>query len=272
MLKIITFLMILCACVKSNDFDGANSFFYTPIKNDPLLKSKDIDKNLKSLKKSKATEIFIQFSAIENYDFLADKEFNKLEALLFKNQIRVVYGLYNDEKYDRNIKKENIKSYFKILREQHFLQYEKIIKRQDRTQLGFFVNETVDDVNFNSAQNRKALIEHFKLIKANLPENRVYFASKFYGNLPPKDYTLFIKQIADSTGLIPIIFDGNSSKNLNDFEINIYLNEFIENFETLPIIAVEIKKSDDIESRIENLMDNEFENISIFSLNEIEFK
>jgi len=223
-------LLFFTACEKRNE---VNYLFYQP-----LLKDKIEWKRVLPTMHSFGMKILIlQWSRYDVVDFMKHKGW--LEEILkeakFQN-IRVVVGLYGDNKYFKNIenKRLNLSTYFETLYKVNIQQAKEVysVAKSFPNFSGWYFTEEVDDLNFKDKKREEALKVYFARLSKDIKKvaNKPIYLSGFYGqNSSPKEYAEMLNSVVPK-GVHLLLQSGVGAKLVKLDESKSYMQEFKKSY------------------------------------------
>jgi len=212
----------------------------------PLLKDKmDWNRNFKKLHQAGVESIILQWSKFGLVDFLKDNKW--LNNILYnaqKHNIKVVVGLYGDDRYFKTLEKKetNVEIYLNSLLHKNILQAKKIYKiaKKYHSFSGYYIYDEIDDTNFVSIKRKASLKRYLKSMTKSLNKisaHRLYISSYFSKHMPIEEYIGFISDIVDNRYTL-LLQSGIGANLVNAKESGRYMKIFSKKFkgEFIPIV------------------------------------
>ena len=212
----------------------------------PLLKDKmNWNSNFKKLHQAGVDTIILQWSKFGVVDFLKKEKW--LKNILHNAQnhnIKVVVGLYGDDKYFKTLEKKetNVEIYLNSLLHKNILQAKKIynIAQKYNSFSGYYIYDEIDDTNFININKEKYLTAYLKSMAKSLKKissHRLYISSYFSKHMPIEEYIGFISDIVDNRYTL-LLQSGIGANLVNEKESSRYMKIFSKKFkgDFIPIV------------------------------------
>ncbi|MBU1667877.1 DUF4434 domain-containing protein [bacterium] len=267
--------------------DQANSAPIVSLFYQPLLKDEgkmEWEHIFKEMDICQIEQLVLQWSQHGVVDFVKDDKW--LEEILSQAQkynIKVIIGLYADDKYFKILENPhtNLEDYLEYLQKTNIEQAQKIYtiaKNYDAFD-GWYIYDEIDDTNFATAKRQEALKKYLQALAYSLEQIAKYpiyisgyfsnhmsaeVYTKMFSDITQKKYTVFLQSGIGAQ----LVDDTNSSSYMQEFHQN-FTGKFIPivegfTFNDGKIIAIDF---DRLEQQI-NLLKNSsnIEQLSLFSL------
>lgn len=251
-IKILTILMVIGVAiiylytskeVSTEASKGAsiNVMFYQPLLKDKM----DWNRNFKKLHQAGVETLILQWSKFGVVDFLKEERWlSNILQNAQKYHIKVVVGLYGDDKYFKTLEKKdiNIEKYLNRLLHENILQAKKIygIAKKYNAFGGYYIYDEIDDTNFIGVKRKEYLRLYLKSMAQALNQissDRLYISSYFSKHMAIEKYIDFISDLLD--GRYTLLLQSGIGANLvNAKESGRYMQIFSEKFkgEFIPIV------------------------------------
>ena len=220
----------------------------------PLLKDKmDWNSNFKKLQQAEIETIILQWSKFGVVDFMKEKAW--LNNILFhaqKYKIKVIVGLYGDNKYFKTLenKNTNVKKYLTKLHTMNILQAKKVfdIAKEYNSFFGYYIYDEIDDTNFIQKKRQKYLqtmadeIQKFSL-------HPLYISGYFSQHMSPTKYAKMFSQVTQKKYTI-LLQSGIGANLVNNKISSLYMQTFSKEFngKFIPIVESFTFKNSKIKS------------------------
>ena len=216
--------------------------FYQPLLQDKM----DWNSNFKKFHQAGVKTIILQWSKFGVVDFLRDDKW--LKNILHNAQrhhIKVVVGLYGDDKYFKTLEKKetNVEIYLNSLLHKNILQAKKIYKIAQKYNAfsGYYIYDEIDDTNFIDRNKEKYLTAYLKSMAKSLKKissHRLYISSYFSQHMPIDEYINFISNITNTRYTL-LLQSGIGANLVNAKESSRYMKIFSKKFKGAFIPIVE---------------------------------
>jgi hypothetical protein len=205
----------------------------------------DWEDNFKKLQQAKVQTLILQWSKFGVVDFMKeDKWLKSILSYAQKYQIKVIVGLYGDDKYFKILedKKTNIKMYLHTLHVQNIQQAQKIyaVAKKYNSFYGYYIYDEIDDTNFIEKNRQQYLKEYLKNMADSIKEispHSLYLSGYFSGALSPSNYVHMLSNITQQRYTL-LLQSGIGAKlvdnNLSMLYMKTFSNEFKGKF--IPIV------------------------------------
>jgi len=251
-----------------------NSVFYQPLlKDDGVI---DLDKSMYKLSTIGIKQLILQWSKHGVVDFSKQDDYlkNILESAQ-KYNLKVVIGLYADDKYFSVIKNKDtdFKIYFAILEKKNIEQAQRVynIAQNYDSFDGWYIYDEIDDKYFRATKIQEYLQEYLLSMASMLDDiskKKIYMSCYFTGQMEPQDFAIMLSYITQGKYIV-MPQSGIGAKLVNEVESKIYMNSFhkLYHFRYLPIAEVFGMNFENFISQVDMLKEvSKNDKISSFSL------
>jgi hypothetical protein len=222
-----------------------NSIFYQPLlKDDGVI---NLDKSIKILSSLGIKQLILQWSRHGDVDFSQKDDY--LESILKiaqDNNIKVVIGLYADDKYFEVIKNKNtdFESYFQRLKSENIQQAKRVysIAKKYNNFDGWYIYDEIDDKHFRDKKIQNYLNEYLISMAHDLDgisKQNIYISGYFTGQMEPEDFAIMFSYITQGKYIV-MLQSGIGAGLVSQVESKIYMSEFYKfyHFKYIPISEV----------------------------------
>jgi len=242
---IVLILLFLLQYTYSKDINlkkaPINSIFYQPLLSDKM----NWDDNFKKLQQANIETIFLQWSKFGVVDFIKDDTWlRQILSSAQKYKIKVVVGLYGDDKYFKTLenRKTNIEDYLAKLLKKNILQAKKIymIAKNYNSFKGYYIYDEIDDTNFIEKSRQKQLKVYLQTMANSINQiskHSLYISAYFSKHMSPDSFVQMFSEITQKK--YTLLIQSGIGAQLVDFnESSLYMKTFSKNFkgEFIPII------------------------------------
>lgn len=211
------------------------SLFYQPLlKDEGKMKWKHIFKEMRACQ---IEQLVLQWSRHGVVNFLQDEVWlTEILAQAQKYNIKVIVGLYADDKYFKTLENPDIsiEDYLDYLHKINIEQAHKIytVAKQYESFAGWYVYDEIDDTNFGTVKRQETLKKYLQKLASsleNIAEYPIYISGYFSNHMSPEVYT---KMFSDVTQKKYTVFlqSGIGAQLVNDSNSSTYMQEFSKSF------------------------------------------
>lgn len=233
--------IIFSSSIKKDKQPPIELLFYQPLLKDQI----EWNDSFKKINKCQINKVILQWSRFGVVDFLKDDKW--LIGILKNAQkynIKIVIGLYGDDKYFKKLedKRTNIKKYFEELKKINIFQAQKAysIAKNYSSFDGWYIYDEIDDTNFIEKNRQIYLKEYLQYISNKLEKispKPLYISSYFSNKTSPQKYVNMILETTQNR--YKILVQSGIGANLVSTQKSIeYMQEFSKknNIEFIPIV------------------------------------
>jgi Domain of unknown function (DUF4434) len=231
LILLMSFNLFASECEKGS----ISSIFYQPLTKD--LSVVDWEVNFQKMNEERIDTLILQWSRYGSKNFLEEK--NWLENILNKAKkykVKVVVGLYGDENYFKTLENTstNKKSYLEELKEINIAQAKSIneIAKNYSSFYGWYVYDEINDKAFRSHKNQEYLRDYLIELATSLDSintKPLYLSGYFTMQMDPVDFAVMFAFITQYKYTV-LLQSGIGAGLVNEYESQIYMNEFRKNY------------------------------------------
>jgi len=240
-------LLLLFITIYKNVNINPNQKPITSIFYQPLLKdSMNWENNFKKLQQAGIKTLILQWSKFGVVDFMKkDKWLSTILSYAQQYNIKVIVGLYGDDKYFKTLENRNtdIKNYLRNLHTQNIIQAQKIynVAKKYSSFYGYYIYDEIDDTNFIEIERQKYLKEYLQNMANSITEISkypLYISGYFSENMSPTSYAHMFSEVTQKRYTL-LLQSGIGAKLVDSNASNLFIQTFSKEFKGTFIPIVE---------------------------------
>ena len=227
-------LLFFTACQRKYSGDVDYLFYQPLLKDQNKIEWREICSTMHSFG---IGTLILQWSRYDVVDFMKYKGW--LDEILKEakaQNIKVVIGLYGDNKYFKNIENKslNLSTYFETLYNINLQQAKNVysVAKSFPNFSGWYFTEEVEDLNFKDKTREKALKVYWRKLSKEIKKvaNKPIYISGFYGqNSSPKEYATMLNRVIPK-GVHLLLQSGIGAKLIKLDDSKSYMQKFTQSY------------------------------------------